>query len=88
MRWSTSPRLTLELALVRATIPEADPSPSGLLSRLVNYRLGRVLVLGQTHGRPFRISPGYARQTIRAMGTCRSVLDWMGSKQGPPNVLP
>src|SRR5205823_8331880 len=34
MRWSTSPRLTLELALVRATIPQADPSPSGLLSRL------------------------------------------------------
>jgi DNA polymerase-3 subunit gamma/tau len=34
MRWSTSPRLTLELALVRATIPEADPNPAGLLSRL------------------------------------------------------
>jgi DNA polymerase-3 subunit gamma/tau len=34
MRWSTSPRLTLELALVRATIPEADPDPAGLLSRL------------------------------------------------------
>ena len=41
----------------------------GLLSRLVNYRLGRALVLGQTHGRPFRISPGYARMAIRAMGT-------------------
>lgn len=34
MRWSTSPRLTLELALVRATIPEADPNPAGLLSRM------------------------------------------------------
>ena len=41
-----------------------------LLSRLVNYRLGRALVLGQTHGRPFRITPGYARTAIQALGTC------------------
>jgi DNA polymerase III subunit gamma/tau len=34
MRWTTSPRLTLELALVRATIPQADPNPAGLLSRI------------------------------------------------------
>jgi DNA polymerase III subunit gamma/tau len=34
MRWTTSPRLSLELALVRATIPETDLSPSGTLSRL------------------------------------------------------
>src|SRR5207249_4840156 len=34
MRWTTSPRLTLELALVRATMPEADPSPHGLVSRI------------------------------------------------------
>ena len=27
MRWTTSPRLSLELALVRATIPEADATP-------------------------------------------------------------
>jgi pimeloyl-ACP methyl ester carboxylesterase len=43
---------------------------AGALSRLVSYRLGRALVLGQTHGRPFRISPGYARTAIRAMGAC------------------
>ena len=40
----------------------------GLLSRLVTYRLGRALVLGQTHGRPFRITPGYAGMAIRALG--------------------
>ena len=40
------------------------------LSYLVRYRLGRVLVLGQTHGRPTRLTPGYARETIAAMGTC------------------
>jgi DNA polymerase-3 subunit gamma/tau len=34
MRWTTSPRLTLELALVRATMPETDPRPLGLASRL------------------------------------------------------
>ena len=34
LRWTTSPRLTLELALVRSTIPEADPNPSGLAARI------------------------------------------------------
>jgi DNA polymerase III subunit gamma/tau len=34
MRWTTSPRLSLELALVRATMPETDPSPAGTLARL------------------------------------------------------
>ncbi|MEN3360780.1 MAG: hypothetical protein V7637_4762 [Mycobacteriales bacterium] len=42
----------------------------GFLSGLVRFRLGRGLVLGQTHGRPFRISPDYARAAIHAMGTC------------------
>ena len=34
MRWTTSPRLSLELALVRGTIPETDQSPAGTLARL------------------------------------------------------
>jgi len=34
MRWTTSPRLTLELALVRAGVPEADPNPHALISRI------------------------------------------------------
>lgn len=42
----------------------------GLLSRLVRYRLGRILILGQTHGRPARMSADQARTTIHAMGTC------------------
>ncbi len=41
-----------------------------VLSRLVSYRLGRVLVLGQTHGRPSGLSVGYARAAIEALGTC------------------
>lgn len=44
MRWTTSPRLTLELALVRATLPEADPSPAGLTARL--ERLERLAGIG------------------------------------------
>jgi DNA polymerase-3 subunit gamma/tau len=34
MRWTTSPRLSFELALVRATMPDADPQPHALITRL------------------------------------------------------
>jgi DNA polymerase-3 subunit gamma/tau len=34
MRWSTAPRLTIELALVRAAVPETDPQPAALLTRV------------------------------------------------------
>ena len=40
MRWTTSPRLSLELALIRATIPEADERPEALVSRI--ERLERI----------------------------------------------
>lgn len=40
MRWTTSPRLSLELALVRATMPETDATPAALVSRL--ERLERI----------------------------------------------
>jgi pimeloyl-ACP methyl ester carboxylesterase len=40
---------------------------AGTLSRLVNHRLGRILVLGQTHGRPSRMSPDQARAAILAV---------------------
>ena len=43
---------------------------AGLLSRLVNHRLGRALILGQTHGRPMRLTAEYAQAAIQAMGTC------------------
>jgi pimeloyl-ACP methyl ester carboxylesterase len=43
---------------------------AGPLARLVKYRLGRLLVLGQTHGRPMRMPPAYARMAISAMGDC------------------
>ena len=66
---------------------------TGLLSRLVNYRLGRALVLGQTHGRPFSISPGYARTAIRALGTSPGFDATLkatirGYRSGPPIGAP
>jgi DNA polymerase-3 subunit gamma/tau len=46
MRWTTSPRLTLELALVRAALPETDPQPAALLARV--ERLERLAGLPQS----------------------------------------
>jgi pimeloyl-ACP methyl ester carboxylesterase len=43
---------------------------SGLLGRLVAYRLGRTLVLGQTHGHPMRLSAEYARAAVTELGRC------------------
>lgn len=43
---------------------------SGALDRAVTRKLGRILALGQSHARPSRLSPEYARATIHAMGTC------------------
>ena len=40
----------------------------GLLSRLMNYRIGRALILGQTHGRPMRLTTEYAQAAIHAIG--------------------
>jgi pimeloyl-ACP methyl ester carboxylesterase len=41
-----------------------------LLSALVRFRLGRLLILGQTHGRPTRMTADQARMTLEAMGQC------------------
>ena len=40
-----------------------------LLSRLVGSRIGRVVVLGQTHGRPSRMTADHARKVIGAITT-------------------
>jgi pimeloyl-ACP methyl ester carboxylesterase len=42
----------------------------GALFGLVGSGPGRALVLGQTHGRPNRLTAEYARSTIRSLGTC------------------
>jgi pimeloyl-ACP methyl ester carboxylesterase len=40
------------------------------LIRLVGSKAGRVLVLGQTHGRPVRMTAAQARQAVIDLGTC------------------
>jgi DNA polymerase III subunit gamma/tau len=55
MRWTTSPRLTLELALVRATIPETDAQPHALIARI--ERLERVAGIQPT-SEPAAAEPG------------------------------
>jgi pimeloyl-ACP methyl ester carboxylesterase len=40
----------------------------GLLCWMVKFRLGRAVVLAQTHGRPFHVTPEQAQAAIRAMG--------------------
>jgi pimeloyl-ACP methyl ester carboxylesterase len=46
----------------------ASRHAAGLLSRLVAFRPGRILLLGQTHGRPTRVTPDQARAAIADMG--------------------
>lgn len=66
----------------------------GLLSRIVKFRLGRAVVLRQTHGRPFAITPEYACSAVRAMGTSagfdatfKATLP-IGYRSGPPIEAP
>ena len=61
MRWTTSPRLSLELALVRATIPETDPSAGGTLARL--ERLERLA----------NVDPSSVVPSAEAVGPTRAV---------------
>jgi pimeloyl-ACP methyl ester carboxylesterase len=65
--WRRGPPL-YTLASLRLT-RYACRHAAGFLSRLVTYRAGRILVLGQTHGRPSRLTPGQARAAITAMRT-------------------
>jgi DNA polymerase-3 subunit gamma/tau len=50
MRWTTSPRLSLELALIRATIPETDAQPQALISRLERLERLAGITPAQTAG--------------------------------------
>jgi DNA polymerase III subunit gamma/tau len=62
MRWTTSPRLTLELALVRATMPEADPQPEALIARIERLeRRSGMDVVGGEGGAGHSVAPGAAR---------------------------
>ena len=56
------------LVTLRTTRWAARHAPA-VLSRLVGHPLGRLLVFGQTHGRPGNLTPSRARTAIRTLGT-------------------
>jgi DNA polymerase-3 subunit gamma/tau len=62
MRWTTSPRLTLELALVRASMPEADPEPHALIARI--ERLERLAGIEQSAGAAEPLSPAGSPESV------------------------
>ena len=53
---------------LRATRWAAERFP-GMLGRVVDHPLGRLLLLGQSHGRPTRVSADQARAAVAAMGS-------------------
>ena len=55
MRQQAPPRLTTEVAVVRATVPEADTTAEAALARI--ERLERLLDVGATPGAPARPEP-------------------------------
>jgi len=70
MRWTTSPRLTLELALVRATIPETDAQPHALISRV--ERLERIAgITPRSSGRGDRPSGDSSSERAEGAGEAR-----------------
>jgi len=66
----------------------------GLLYVLVGNPIGRIIALGQTHGRPARMSAGLARASIRAMASCEGFDAVMRAtitspyQAGPPIAAP
>jgi DNA polymerase III subunit gamma/tau len=70
MRWTTSPRLTLELALVRAALPETDPQPAALLARV--ERLERLAGLPESPAPPEPPAPA-AGATLGSASVTRGV---------------
>jgi DNA polymerase-3 subunit gamma/tau len=84
MRWTTSPRLSLELALIRATIPETDAAPEALVSRL--ERLERVAGITGGGGGSGAAAPG-SDSPARSRSATASTSGSAGS-QSPSSATP
>jgi DNA polymerase III subunit gamma/tau len=76
MRWTTSPRLTLELALVRACVPETDPTPASVVARL--ERLERLA----------NVAPGAAEPTAPSVPALepKAPVDAASPEPAPPTA--
>lgn len=67
MWWGDTPLYNrVSLAATRWLATRGRP----VVDRMMKYRLGRLIVLGQTHGRPMRMSVDVARQSVAAMAEC------------------
>jgi DNA polymerase-3 subunit gamma/tau len=91
MRWTTSPRLTLELALVRSTIPEADPNPAGLAARI--ERLERLAGVEAIYRQADVVGPSSVRTpevggTVRAPGAGATPSLTLGGRAGLHEASP
>jgi DNA polymerase-3 subunit gamma/tau len=81
MRWTTSPRLTLELALVRACAPETDPTPAGVVGRL--ERLERLANVSAGSIAPSADAVGPARPPVEAPARPAAEESMPASKETP-----
>jgi len=84
MRWTTSPRLSLELALIRATIPETDATPEALVSRL--ERLERVA--GISAGSPTGSGVASPGSTSPPSEPSRTAPSAAGGSESPSDATP
>ncbi len=85
MRWTTSPRLSLELALIRATIPETDPQPHAMISRI--ERLERLAGLESEAAGPSGVAtaPAGAETPATAPGSAPAVRSVALPETPPPD---
>ena len=91
MRWTTSPRLSLELALIRATIPETDAAPEALVSRL--ERLERVAGItagggGSGVSAPGSYSPPPSREAAASASKGGGSQSPSADTPAPPSATP
>lgn len=76
MRWSTAPRLTLELAVVRAAMPEIDPQPAALRARV--ERLERLA----------GIEDGVPEPEVQPISEESQAADPKSESESPPETKP
>jgi DNA polymerase-3 subunit gamma/tau len=84
MRWTTSPRLTLELALVRACVPETDPTPAGVVARL--ERLERLANVAPGVGDAASVPSPPAKAPPKAPAPETAAPETVAAEPAPPKV--
>jgi DNA polymerase-3 subunit gamma/tau len=86
MRWTTSPRLSLELALIRACIPDTDPTPHGVVAPL--ERLERLAGLSAGTPLPEDAAPTAAPPTVDVRSPEEPVVEVEAPREEPVEAEP